>query len=313
MIERGINFKKCMKMIVVVLLYGAFTNVSAQEADEIISVYEGSRVIHDDEIGFDAYPVITGDETINIVEGYLRRRFALPPEGRSAYDVIQNYRAAIEGLGGTIIYSTRDARSQRPDGKRAGDYFFQSRVNHTRNEHYMAFPRGFREYLAGKITTAQYDLYVIVAAGTGFQGRPAFELVTLEAEPMIMDMVTLEGLQQGIDLHGRVAVYDIFFDTGSHAVKSESDEALRVIAQYLNNNPARNFLVVGHTDNTGGYDMNMELSVNRARSVVEKLVSDHGVGNNQIKAVGVGPAAPVTSNTSDEGKALNRRVEIVEF
>ena len=289
------------------------SSLLAQDYDEIVSIYEGSRVIHDDQLGYEEYTIVIGDDAIKNLEGYLRRQFCVAPGGRSALEIMRNYRAAIEGMGGTVLYSTRDARSVEIDEKKLSDYHFQHRVGHTRNEHYMSFPRGIREYLAGRISMADADVYVVVAAGEGFRGRPVFDLITLEAEPMLMDKVTMDMLAEGLSLHGRVAVYDIFFDTGSATVKTESANALEVIAGYVKSNPSQRFLVVGHTDNVGALEMNMELSENRAHSVVEKLTSSHGVDAAQLKPIGIGPAAPVTSNASDEGRSLNRRVEIVEL
>lgn len=287
------------------------TSLLAQDYEEIISIYEGSRVIHDDKLGYEEYTIVIGDDAIRDLEGYLRRQFCVAPEGRSALEIMRNYHAAIEGMGGTVLYSTRDARSVEIDEKKLTDYLFQHRVGHTRNEHYMSFPRGIREYLAGRISTADADVYVVIAAGEGFRGRPVFDLITLEAEPMQVDKVTLDMLAEGLALHGRVPVYDIFFDTGSATIKDESTHALEVIAEYVKNNPSQRFLVVGHTDNVGGLEMNMELSQNRAKSVVEKLVSALGLNATQLKPMGVGPAAPLATNATDEGKALNRRVEIV--
>jgi OmpA-OmpF porin, OOP family len=72
------------------------------------------------------------------------------------------------------------------------------------------------------------------------------------------------------------------------------------------------YLVVCYTDKVGRYDMNLELSEARARAAVEKLVEGYGVDPEQMKPVGVGPASPVLSNSTEEGRARNRRVEIVE-
>jgi len=69
--------------------------------------------------------------------------------------------------------------------------------------------------------------------------------------------------------------------------------------------------VVGHTDNTGTYEYNLDLSRRRAAAVVEALTRGHGVAAARLKAVGVGPVAPVASNATEEGRAKNRRVELV--
>jgi len=69
---------------------------------------------------------------------------------------------------------------------------------------------------------------------------------------------------------------------------------------------------VGHTDNTGAYDRNMVLSLNRAIAVKKALAQQFGIPAAQLKACGVGPVAPVLPNETEDGRARNRRVEISE-
>jgi outer membrane protein OmpA-like peptidoglycan-associated protein len=70
--------------------------------------------------------------------------------------------------------------------------------------------------------------------------------------------------------------------------------------------------VVGHTDNVGGLEANMKLSQSRADAVTQALVRDHGISASRLKAYGDGPYAPVSSNDTEEGRAKNRRVELVK-
>ena len=115
-----------------------------------------------------------------------------------------------------------------------------------------------------------------------------------------------------IERTGRVAVYGIYFDTDSYKIKPESDPTLKAIAELLNTKSSLNVYVVGHTDMTGDFDHNMKLSENRAKAVVEALVKDYGISAKRLIAKGDGPLAPVSTNKSDEGRQLNRRVELVE-
>jgi outer membrane protein OmpA-like peptidoglycan-associated protein len=140
-----------------------------------------------------------------------------------------------------------------------------------------------------------------------------FEIIILELEAMEMDMVTMEYLESGIEAEGRVAVYDILFDTGESKIKAESEAALAVIADFLSENSGKKYLVVGHTDYIGSYEMNLNLSEARAEAVVEKLISQYNISGEQLISAGVGPAAPVMSNRTENGRAKNRRVEIVEL
>jgi OmpA-OmpF porin, OOP family len=110
---------------------------------------------------------------------------------------------------------------------------------------------------------------------------------------------------------GRVAVYGIYFDTDSAVIKPESEPTLKAIADMLKADGALKLYVVGHTDWVGKLDYNMDLSGKRAQSVVEALVSKHGIAAGRLAAKGVGPLAPVAANTTEEGRKLNRRVELV--
>ena len=91
----------------------------------------------------------------------------------------------------------------------------------------------------------------------------------------------------------------------------ESKPALEEIVRLLEDNPKLDFYIVGHTDNVGAYDYNKVLSKQRAESVVNKLSGEYGISESRLQPVGVGPVAPVASNARNEGKANNRRVELV--
>ena len=93
---------------------------------------------------------------------------------------------------------------------------------------------------------------------------------------------------------------------------SNPSAALKEIAKLLKDNASLKLYVVGHTDNTGMLEANMKLSQDRAVSVMNALVSKYSVDATRLKACGDGPTAPVTSNDSEEGRALNRRVELVK-
>jgi OmpA-OmpF porin, OOP family len=111
---------------------------------------------------------------------------------------------------------------------------------------------------------------------------------------------------------GHAAVYGITFDTNKSVVKPESKPALEQVASLLKQDPALKLKVVGHTDMVGSVEANMALSQARAEAVVRALVSQYGVAAARLKGYGVGPLAPVAANDTDEGRAKNRRVELVK-
>jgi len=141
----------------------------------------------------------------------------------------------------------------------------------------------------------------------------SYELTIVEREEMKQEVVAnAEAMGNDIDTTGHVAVYGIYFDTGKSEIKPESDAAISEIAKLLKGNPNLKVNVVGHTDNVGERDYNMKLSKARAESVAKELISKYGIASGRLAAYGVGPLAPVAANKTEEGRAKNRRVELVE-
>ncbi len=139
------------------------------------------------------------------------------------------------------------------------------------------------------------------------------ELFIIEKEEMAQEIVAnAEAFSNDLKETGHTAVYGIYFDTGQSVIKPESEAAMSEIAKLLKKEAGLKVNVVGHTDNVGGMDSNMKLSQTRADAVVQALVGKYGIGANRLKAYGVGPLAPVASNDKEEGKAKNRRVELVK-
>lgn len=118
--------------------------------------------------------------------------------------------------------------------------------------------------------------------------------------------------RDGLKATGHVAVEGIYFDTAKAVVKTESTPALQEVAKLLAADPSLKLWVVGHTDSVGAVDANMKLSQARAEAVVTALTTMHGVAAARLKGYGVGPLAPVASNDAEEGRAKNRRVELVK-
>ena len=118
--------------------------------------------------------------------------------------------------------------------------------------------------------------------------------------------------------HGRAAV-DLDSDYSAawrllgklYAAAGQPASAMESYRRYLNETPD-GFYIVGHTDDTGSLMSNLELSNARAAAVKEALVSEHGIAADSLETRGVGPLAPVSNNTDQAGRALNRRVEIVQ-
>ena len=143
-------------------------------------------------------------------------------------------------------------------------------------------------------------------------GATYYILWIVEKEAMKQEVVA-DAAAMGNDIRttGHILVYGIYFDTGKSTIKPESDAAIAEIAKLLKNDSALKIYVVGHTDNAGSFDSNMKLSKDRADAVTKELVSNHGIAAVRLKAYGVSSLSPVAANTTEDGKAKNRRVELV--
>jgi outer membrane protein OmpA-like peptidoglycan-associated protein len=147
-----------------------------------------------------------------------------------------------------------------------------------------------------------------------FNGRTVALVDIIEAKEREKKMVTVTAgeMAKSIDSTGRVALYGIYFDFNKADVKPESDETLQQIAALLKQSPTLKLLVVGHTDNVGTFSFNMDLSQRRAAAVVAALATRFAVGKDRLTPIGVSFASPVAPNRTDEGRAKNRRVELVD-
>jgi OOP family OmpA-OmpF porin len=144
-------------------------------------------------------------------------------------------------------------------------------------------------------------------------GRTAVVVGIVERTAMDRGMVTVDAaaMSSAIRSAGHVALYGIYFDTGKAELKPASTAALGEIATLLQREPTLTLLVVGHTDSTGEYAGNLLLSDRRAHAVIQALTTTHGVAASRLQAAGAGMMAPVASNQTEDGRAKNRRVELV--
>jgi outer membrane protein OmpA-like peptidoglycan-associated protein len=147
------------------------------------------------------------------------------------------------------------------------------------------------------------------------KGQVVVQLEVLEAKTMETGLVSVDAqaMKKAIVETGRVALYGIYFDTGSAVVKPESKAALDEIGKLLKTETAMRVMVVGHTDTVGAWAVNQDLSLKRAQAVAAALVAQYGIAASRLQAAGVGFASPVASNRTEQGRAKNRRVELVEF
>lgn len=118
-------------------------------------------------------------------------------------------------------------------------------------------------------------------------------------------------LEQQLQQQGRAKIYGIYFDFASDTLRPESQPVLKEIVQVMRDNPGWKLSIEGHTDNIGGDAYNLDLSRRRAAAVKRALVTQYRIDAERFSTAGFGASRPVATNDTLEGRALNRRVELV--
>lgn len=223
------------------------------------------------------------------------------PANRSVLEIYKNYEQALQKAGFQTLYAC--------NGIECGAAEPCCSYHPTLRD-----PSYLRRFLAAKLSRPEGDVYVSLAVqsqDTSNAGESMLDVI--EVKPMEnKELVDAAALSDSVTRTGHAAVYGIYFDTGKADVKPESDAALKEIAKLLQQDAKLKLYVVGHTDNQGTLESNMDLSMRRANTVIQALASKYGVAAARLKALGDGPSAPVASNDSEEGRAKNRRVELVK-
>ncbi|MDD8024198.1 MAG: OmpA family protein [Paracoccaceae bacterium] len=119
------------------------------------------------------------------------------------------------------------------------------------------------------------------------------------------------GLAARLDSSGAAVLEDLIFESGKVELEPAEFDSLRALADYLSTRPETRIALVGHTDTDGGLAGNIAISQKRAAAVRARLIADYGVTPAQVTAEGAGWLAPRASNQTPEGRAKNRRVEVI--
>ncbi|MCP4325536.1 MAG: OmpA family protein [Alteromonadales bacterium] len=163
------------------------------------------------------------------------------------------------------------------------------------------------------ILAKKESFYVGLFVGAN-EDTVAVQQIIIETKALETGLVEIsaDGLKNDLDEKGKALIYGIYFDTDKASIKPESKPSLDAIAELLKKHPELALYVVGHTDDTGKMDHNIQLAQQRADAVVATLSNQYHIEQNRLLAKGVGSFAPASNNTSDSGKQLNRRVELVK-
>jgi OmpA-OmpF porin, OOP family len=165
-------------------------------------------------------------------------------------------------------------------------------------------------YYAGRKADGGRETYASVLVSENNKEIYA-QLVVAELGAIENKMVDAAAMAKGLGETGHIALYGIYFDTDKAVIKPESRPTLEQIAKLLAGQPQLNVFIVGHTDSQGTFDYNLDLSRRRAEAIAQELVKSYRIAQPRLRTAGVGLLAPIGSNTSEAGRALNRRVELV--
>ncbi|MBI4487540.1 MAG: DUF4892 domain-containing protein [Deltaproteobacteria bacterium] len=278
----------------------------------LVSRFPGSEVLISDVKQFDEFALILGPPVkgkfskTQSLEGKVTRFKYKNPRDRSTLEILRSYQQALKRAGFEILFIC--------GGKECGD---SGTVIDDINIGRWCIdgldcPEPMR-YLAAKLGRPAGDVYVALKVMNNPYSTAGTYLNVVEVKPMEEGLVKVSAaaLASDISRMGHAAVYGIYFDTGKAIIKPESKPVINEIAKLLNSQATLKLHVVGHTDNVGGLASNMTLSKQRAEAVVNALVNDHRIAAARLIANGVGPLAPVASNAAEDGRAKNRRVELV--
>jgi OOP family OmpA-OmpF porin len=217
-------------------------------------------------------------ETIEGDTTTLRYFYETAEKQPSPLQLIRNYQNAVKQIGGAVVYE------RMPKELDAGETTL-------------------------KVTTGGKDVWIKVLPDIFSAPTHSYQLVITEVAAMAQ-VVSANELLQELNKNGFVALY-INFDTGKADLKQDGIATVKEIATLLKSNPALQLSVEGHTDNVGDAAANKKLSEARAKSVTAAIVAG-GVAAARLSATGFGQEKPVADNRTEEGRAKNRRVELVK-
>jgi OOP family OmpA-OmpF porin len=227
-----------------------------------------------------------------------------PDTGRSYSEIefLRNYENAIASLGGQKISAVQFT----PEVVAAAGGREQI------EKHWAAAspPVPEAEHHTYLLRTADKEYWIHVS--TGGIIPPMGFVTVLEKQGMASSLTFLDAaaIKKELDAKGRVALY-INFDTGKSTLRPDARPIIAEVNKLLVADPALELSIDGHTDNVGSADLNRELATSRARSVLGALTA-LGIEATRLASKGFGPDKPIADNSTDEGRAKNRRVELVK-
>lgn len=298
--------------------------------------YEGSTILLQSEqkfgelglqIGGLSTPTSADPKEVRKVEGRIHRTtyvlLNLAKGKRSTLEMARNYEQAFKDLGFESIWSGGQTEIRNGPPKQ---YYSLPELDHqllttgVKDRRYFCMEKG--GLFASIYLSARSWEHVVSEKS---EANPWKTDVTIPEESIViqvdfintrpmeekMVMVSAAEMQKSISASGKVALYGIYFDFNQATLQPESAPTLTEMAALLKAEPNLKVLVVGHTDNVGTLEFNQDLSTRRAKAVAAELTAKYGIAAERLTPLGASFMAPITTNSTEDGRKLNRRVELV--
>lgn len=244
----------------------------------LLSRMPGCGIYQCEKKDFDSAELVISKEAgTESVEGEIEILKLICPANLSQFQIRRNTEAALKKAGYTQIFS----------GPHANNDF--------------------------AVVTARKGAQWISVQTSNFNEFPSYEQTAVLVKAMAQDIsASAQAMSDAIAKSGKLDVYGITFATGQAAINPASDAVLNDVLAVLSANPEWKLRVEGHTDNVGDKAANLKLSNARAAAVAGWLTSK-GIDAARLSAAGLGDTQPVAPNTTDDGRAKNRRVVLVKM
>ena len=314
-------------------------DVSGGRDHPIVSRFAGSQLVGYQQLAFEAGRFYLPAKAAGMdpakeldrekpvsTEGQVTRLVYVAPAGKTPLEVHRNFEQALKGAGLKVLTAVDGRNAWWNPGEHWRANFAQLQFQRPFAADISPFDRGDALYLYGTLTRGGVEVAVSVLTGpassftkghyktpdTTAQAAVAVQIVEPKAMATGQVTVSADAIGKGLEADGRIALYGIYFDTGKAELKPESKAQLDEMAAVLRAKTALRVHIVGHTDNVGSLDANLALSQRRAEAVVTALVNTYKIDARRLSARGVASLSPVAGNRNEAGRALNRRVEMVE-
>jgi OOP family OmpA-OmpF porin len=280
--EGGFGMQISSRLVIIVIVLCVTPIAFAQDDVEgakdhpLISRMPGFYIAEYIEKEFDSVPFKNEKGQEITVEGkyyYIDHLVKQGAKAPSEVQIVRNFINALQKVGGKVVYQASE-------------------------ELYMNVEKG------GAVTWAHV---------TPYNGGDGYILEIVEKRAMTQDVTAnAAAMNEDIKATGHVAVYGINFDADKAEIRPEAEAVIAEIAKLLKLNPSLKLYVVGHTANVGSAESGLKLSQARAEAIIKNLTEQYGIQADRLSSFGAGPYCPLSTNLTEEGRAKNRRVELVQ-